>query len=75
MSLFIQYRGDDFKVDYNPKKKDLNFAIKVLTVKNSLGDLSLPVENKTLLKFAHLKSYLKAEGFFEEYFSQEEENY
>jgi hypothetical protein len=73
MSLYIQYRGDDFKVDYNPKKKDLNFAIKVLTMKNSLGDLSLPVdENKNLLKFAHLKEYLKAEGFFEEYFSQEE---
>jgi hypothetical protein len=75
MSLFIQYRGDDFKVDYNPKKKDLNFAIKV-TIKNSEVDTNISIdENKTLLKFAHLKSYLKAEGFFEEYFSQEEDSY
>ena len=75
MSLYIQYRGHDFKVDYNPREKDLNFAIKV-TADNSNIDPTIPIdENKTLLKFAHLREYLKSEGFFPEFFSKEEDRF
>jgi hypothetical protein len=71
-SLRIQYRGDEYKVEYDKKMDCLIFAIKILFNKDSTLEFN---ENQNLLKFASLREYLKAEGFFEEYFSKQEETF
>ena len=67
--LEIQYAGDDYRVQYDKKKNCLVFSIKISFSKDSTLEFD---ENENLRKFASLKRYLKAEGFFEEYFSKED---
>jgi hypothetical protein len=65
-NLFITYRGDEYKVNYNPHIDDLEFGIKV----NMGHHLDI---DKNMEKFSYLRNYLKEEGFFPEFFSKQEE--